>query len=357
LLNSALQGDGSDKTAGKWVEMMNNYRKADLFSEIVQQVHAQKPKERRPYIALATTNYTRAEAVATFGTNITRYEWYEAGKHAQYPGPLKPVEVIKWSRASYTLEELECFLGYVEDNFIQNHAYGTKEHVMASGAIVQLDAVSTTANTGKIMRDYTAAANDSNDTSIIENRCKKRCPKTNTQCMLSEGHEDDKRCKFTPHGCVSASTIHKVLGGLTKGSIKSLAGLDDEDTLKGGNSIETCLGILDVLSVVLGLQQHEISDMKKRINACLIFHKTDFVTHLCRNGERVCQCVSCGLHGPDGYIPCPIREDELHKGPCDDCEGSFEAYDRLLELSQRAQNMPNLSPEQSEQYHASETLR
>lgn len=352
----------TDETGASLKNLLNQDKIGNMWLGISKQIAVQKPRERRPHMALMTENMTKTAAekllsnASEEAVTISNSEWCNASNHAKYPGALKPIEVVQFHRNRVCVKELGEFLGYVQENNLQHHAFGTKEYITATGATVLLDKMSTTANATKIMRDYSAARCNDNDSSSDENKCDKRCPNTNKPCILEKGHKNtpgQHRCKFTDKKSLSGSTIRKILDSLTNGHLTSLAGLDDEDTIKGGDNIKRCLEIADILSTDLNLPKNEANDIKNRIEQVLIYHKTDFPEHISRHGKKVCQCISCGLHAPDEHVPCQFREDDAqdHEGPCADCEASFQVFSDLLELSRRTQAPPNLSPVQQEKYY------
>ena len=77
--------------------------------------------------------------------------------------------------------------------------------------------------------------------------CEKREKTTNRLCSKPAKH--DGYCCFTPKDFVSLSSIKRIVGAVTKGHLKSKAGLDDEDdVMKGSNSVERLQEIFDKLS-------------------------------------------------------------------------------------------------------------
>ncbi len=75
---------------------------------------------------------------------------------------------------------------------------------------------------------------------------------------------------------LSASSIKKVIGCLTKGKLKSKAGLDDEDVMKGSQSIARMVEINTILASALGHNKEKMDDMKKRIDGTLKYNRTGF---------------------------------------------------------------------------------
>ena len=312
-----------------------------MATDILDNMKEAKPKARRPMMALVTKHMKKKEAEALLERPISKYEWDAARMHARYPGPLVPVEPIKYTRRRFKLETLLEFLGYLDDNQLQNHAFGDLDYKASNGDRVQLDAVSTVSSVKTIVRDYHNAPSEG---ACSSNQCSKRCPKSNNRCCLIEGHETN--CQFTAENKLSASTLERIIGGITRGQLKSLAGLDDEDTLKGRNSIERLLEIYTILSNAMDLCEEETKQMRGVINHITDFHKTDFHKHLERTGERSCQCISCGLHSSDEPTACTSE----HKGPCKECEDSLQVFSDMIDLAKKAQSIQGIPPEKKEQY-------
>ena len=66
----------------------------------------------------------KAEVEQVLEENISQREWHTAKKHACYPGPMEPVEAVKFNRTRYKLNDLEAFLSNVDATYAQHHAYG-----------------------------------------------------------------------------------------------------------------------------------------------------------------------------------------------------------------------------------------
>lgn len=298
----------------------------ETMQDTCELIKSLSPQERRPVMAMLTKHFTREQAQSMIlPSTISPYEWREARKYAKHPGPYKPVITPKTRRARFSTEVLLQFLGHLE-SFLQDHAYGDKNAVTTTGAIVQLDAVSTTAQQSHIMREYIKIYHPERLTRD-EGGCGKMCSKLRVYCLKSEGHNGQH--KFTNADMLSASSIETVVGGLTAGPLKSMAGLDDEDVKKGSGNIERVKEIYTILATENNTLQ--------------------------RHGDRCCQCISCGLHCNDEPINCPIRQDQskCHKGPCSDCEESFSVFSDLLDMVQATQHLDHikLSEVKREQFY------
>lgn len=323
------------------------------ISEIIK---GQSPQERRPVMAMYSKYFTKAEVEELLSdehldVHISKYEWTEARRHANHPGPFKAIVKPKTRRSRFNNEVILEFMGHL-NGYLQDHAFGDKNAVTTTGAIVQVDAVSTTASTAYIMDEYIKIYHPER-LHRIEGGCDKKCPKSGIYCMKEEGHEGQH--KFTEDTMLSPSSIEKVVAGLTSGRLKSMQGLDDEDVRKGSGNLERVKEIYSVLAAINQTSPSSIKTMTDRITAILTFHRTGFVTHLQRHGDRCCQCISCGLHCEDEPIHCPIRDDDArcHQGPCKDCDESFKVFSDLFDLIHTTQSLPHVSSDERlrEQYH------
>ena len=82
-------------------------------------------------------------------------------------------------------------------------------------------------------------------------RCSYTCAKSHLRCILDANHEG-KRHKFTPDHLLSPSTITKIVLELTSGKIKSRAGLDNIDVVKGHENFENMRAMVDNLTSIIG---------------------------------------------------------------------------------------------------------
>ena len=113
--------------------------------------------------------------------------------------------------------------------------------------------------------------------------CPKKCPKNGLRCMLEKGHgegESKRRCQFSPPSMLSPSSIEKLVGAVTSGSLKSLAGLDDEDVQKGHNNWKRVRKIAQVLCMVLHKPKTEEKSLLEQIKQAQVFTETSFKHHL-----------------------------------------------------------------------------
>jgi hypothetical protein len=337
------------------------YNKIEMTSTFAALIKDLKPKERRPYMALVTLHFTKAEAETYIDSKITHREWTRARLHCKYPGPLQPVEVLKISRRRYDEKAVANFLGFLSENFLQDHAFGDKNAKLSNGAIVQLDAVSATANSAHIIREYAKAFCPE----ALQQRaggCPKQDKRTRCYCRKDENHEGS--CMFTDKSMLSATSIDTIVSTLTNGRLQSRAGLDDEDVVKGSRNIERLVEIYDDLAATLNHSQMKREETQKRIEWIITYHRTGFVSHLTEHGKKCCQCLSCGLHSDKDPVPCCFRHDdedsadgECHDGPCNDCEQVFGILSELLQLTRDATNLfpVDTMPQERERFEVLES--
>lgn len=310
----------------------------DLLTDTAELIKTQSPKERRPVMAMFTKHFNKEQVESMIApSTISDYEWKEARWHCKYPGPYMPVVKPKTRRTRFKSETVLEFLGHL-DCFLQDHAYGDKNAVTTTGAIVQLDAVSTTAQANYIMRDYIKTYHPERLTQD-EGGCSRKCPKLGVYCLKKDGH--DGRHKFTDDTMLSASSITSVILGLTNGRRKSMAGLDDEDVNKGSTNVARVKEIYSVLAETNNIDSLQEKAMIKKIDRALTYHRTGFPNHLQRHGERCCQCISCGINSKDNPIHCPFREVNSHKGLARTAK-SHSAFSQTCLTSFKQQNSSSM---------------
>ena len=265
------------------------------------------PYERRLLLSIATQCMTRAEASALSHMFVTKKEWANANKHAIFPGvgkanPPRPIyfrkrmkeeivsEFIKWLHAS---------------NCLQNLSFGHKVVQYCNGVHAAIEAVKLTKSVRQITRDYCETwlmddTRSSNETDTYSNadsthdgfiddddcRCTAICPKSKLQCVRPKDHQSDtgstntRHC-FTPRN--QSSSIEKILGALTAGSIRSLVGLDDTDVEKGRQNFFNMKALVRTLAEAgmfgrIGCPTAE--GLIERIGQMEEFHKVGFPRHL-----------------------------------------------------------------------------
>ena len=129
---------------------------------------------------------------------------------------------------------------------------------------------------------------------LEEKRCDARCKKSKLRCVLKENH--DGRHKFTPPHLLSPSTINKMLLELTSGEIKSRAGLDNTDVIKGYENFQNMQSFLSTMAgIIQGDKAEKICQcLQQEIDWIEEFHKVDFLQHLGK-GNSKCTCMRCGF--------------------------------------------------------------
>ena len=364
-----------------------------------------KPEHRRPQLAAFASSMQRKAVEKALHINISQYEWGLARMHARYPGALKPVQKIKHHRICIPKDSIIGVFDFLDD-YLQGHAFGMNEVKLSNGETLQLDAVSTTANNSKLVRDWACVTNmialSQTEIPADENRCIHRCKKSRSRCLLVKGHAK-KQHKYTPDNSISPSSLERIVNTIGNGNLKSLAGLDDEDVMKGAGNFKRLHEIHDLLANAISSTPHAREKLKNEIDDSLLFHKTDFKKHLLQ-GKKVCQCISCGFSSPKNStapknddepivstitapavkkskakakawattkikapsakqskaaeekeareftecLPCKLHDDNLHEGPCSGCEKSFEIFSTLLNMARVAQNLQNISTSQLE---------
>ena len=115
-----------------------------------------KPKKRRPLMAIATEVVSRTEMESFMnGGKISKYEWTEASLHAKYPGPGKPVMKKHFSRIKVSESKLDHLLSWIaRSSFTQDLAFGHKTYVYDNGMHIPISSVKRTAHTNLIIRRY-----------------------------------------------------------------------------------------------------------------------------------------------------------------------------------------------------------
>lgn len=170
-------------------------------------------------------------------------------------------------------------------------------------------------------------------------RCNYICPKTKMRC-LKEKHESGVRHTVTPKGFLSFSTFERIMKGLSSGTVKSLAGLDDIDVYKGGENFEKMRALIDIFAAVGEMKSPDEEEMvlriKKAIDDTELFHKTDFPRHLNLHfAEDIaflpkCTCLKCGMRHQSERQDCELAG--RHTDPCSKCQSGFEVIEEIHEL-------------------------
>ena len=197
--------------------------------------------------------------------------------------------------------------------------------------------------------------NGQNSVRRDDGRCCEIDPKSKLPCLKKKNHQG--RHRFTPKGYPSPSGIARLLGTITDGTIKSLAGLDNAHVIKGHDNFIKMESLVDCLSSASGLdsieRQQRNNILKSKIEAARKFYKRDFAEHLNidledKDGSPSCTCVKCGMHHPEYPVDCPLRDKEEGKGghskPCEDCQKSFEIIMDLYDLHHEVKSIIENDP-------------
>lgn len=136
-----------------------------------------------------------------------------------------------------------------------------------------------------------------------------------------DNNNNEGNHKFTPKSLLSSFTITRIILELTSGEIKSRAGFDNTDVIKGHDNFENMQSMVDNLASIIAENGaiQLATDLKKDIDKIENFYKLDFSR--LGIGTSVCTCLKCGFHHPDDDpIECCI-----HHGPsCLDCQKTFK---------------------------------
>ena len=145
------------------------------------------------------------------------------------------------------VQELEMVLRVLNrrDN-VQRVAFGLKVAELVTGKALTMDSVKLSKKLKAIVDKYVeelvkavekelerdSAGGDNNL------RCSGTCSQYNIErrCMREAGHSG--RHKFTPKGKICPRMLKHFIENLSAGEIMSMAGLDDEDVIKGHNNFQ-----------------------------------------------------------------------------------------------------------------------
>ena len=92
----------------------------------------------------------------------------------------------------------------------------------------------------------------------MKKRCRGKCRKSTLQCTKDDGHKG--RHTFTPPDLLSPSTLTKLLLELTSGEIKSRAGLDNTDVIKGHDNFEQMRVLVGTFYNLIGTDSNDCGD-------------------------------------------------------------------------------------------------
>ena len=302
---------------------------------------------------------------------ISKRRWKDCRRHLAQRGALQPVEKVVVKKCRTPKKKLQSYMNFLEINdLLQRHAVGLRRHTYASGEEVTFDNISTNVDIGKIMREYgkvvdDIAVQDGIEIPTDEDRCPKKCSKNGVRCLLEKGHQS--RCKYTPKSMFCPSSIEKMHAAMTSGSLTMLAGLDDEDVEKGYNNFKRIKEIANRVCTRLGMSKADTDKILNDLEEIQVFTESSFVGHTKEHAQHICACIACGFTSPQATaqasqatkkkkapgecVACPYRENGSHKGPCKDCEKTFEFFTTLLKLAQDIQKLPGATEIEKEDFY------
>ena len=355
--------------------------RANSMSVIVGHLKNLSPREQIPTLASLTDSMNVNIAQRICEMDISKRTWTRANRHRIDPGPFKPAKKVVVTRCRTKKEKVSSWFDFLEtQQLLQQHAVGTQRHMLVNGEEHIFDNISLTADSGKIMRDYgklveSVAVQDGIEVPQDVDRCKAMCRKSGVRCLLRKDHKQGtsrSQCKYTPGSLFSPSSIERVLAAATNGSLKSLAGLDDEDVEKGYNNFKKIREIATRVYNRLGMSKCDTDKLKKTIDEVQVFIETSFVGHTKKHAEHICGCISCGFTSPPQTpsetgkkkkknasekkkhcetVPCQRRENGTHKGSCEDCEKCFEMFSTLLTNVKNVQQLPSATEIEKDDYY------
>ena len=338
-----------------------------LCKEVGADTDSNRKAERRSWMSIAANaSISRLSMEKALDQKITKDEWTRVRMHCRHPGVGKPLEVVKHRRSKVADSTIDDFLQWAEESdILQNLAFGHKIFAYSNGTHVALPSVKMNSNVTVITKQYfqgpvldsartvfpqwfvwEQAGQEGRCSAICDQgtqcyrqphsngfhlfHCSKTCPITGIRCFKEAGHDGNHQ--FTPEGCLSPSSLQRILISVTTGTLKSLAGLDDIDTYKGTENFERMKSMADILCNLSG-QAGALKPLLEKIERVVVFHKTDFHRHLdlalTETSKHCCTCIRCGFHLDNNPIECPLRTAGKHIGPCSRCQEGFEVISKL----------------------------
>ena len=350
-----------------------------IGQSLINVIKDKKPSKRVPLISLVVKNATREEAQKALNTKITKREWSNANTHFMYPGPGEPLpEQIACIRRKRVRDD--TITDFVEwlyaSDLLESLSFGQKVVKFSNGFHFAIESIKRTDSFAAIIRRYARKwmienadanevmgsegsevccninsegkrcsreedhdgscnfASERSNKEVESDECGARCKKSDAPCFKKKNHEGNHA--YTPENKLSPSTIARILATLTNGEIKSLAGLDNIDVIKGHDNFENMREMVKKLVYIgrmdAGSPCKEADLLLENIDASEKFHKLIFPQHLGKPGSKhKCTCIQCGLsHDRKDPIKCPIHGD--HSPPCKDCQLSFSMIGDLYDF-------------------------
>jgi len=328
----------------------------NVYGEIfVAHLQELKPgKQRIQFLSFLVQDTTRPNCSIILDQEISKREWHNARQHARFPGAGKPPPLHSQSKLKVKKEVLDNLLRRLENSF-QRFAFGQKVVKLFSGNMKQLDAVKLSVTLQNLVYEYlheiaTDVALELEENDVLDDlqRCPHREDRYRRRCYLQ--HEHTGLHKYTAKESVSPTTLRRLVTSLSAGEIQNLAGLDDEDVIKGYNNFRRLEEIAKVVFNFLQKSQKELEDFLKSISDVEIYHKTKFTRHASDNSGHLCGCLLCGFNCEDDPIFCEKRERNEHTGPCNDCTQSFAIFDILESMTLLASEQEHLSRADKEKF-------
>ena len=277
------------------------YRKlmTAMGTDLVTRLVSMPLYKRRAILAAYCKDHSKVTVESVIGKKISHNEWNKINIHRRYPGPYESVikpKVYRQKIRSVHLQRLLTFLH--QPGYLQRVAFGNKVQEVMDGADHRfLDNIARAVSLQKITIDFLQTldqeASYQGDLLSSETRCQCIERKTFRRCLHPRDHKADgthKRCKFTSVGSLSVSTIENYVKSLTSGQIKALSGLDDTKEVKGRKSFEH----LRILTERYIFDAHTKKSLLEDIDSTEMYYQTDFSSHLERNADHACACLTCG---------------------------------------------------------------
>ena len=355
----------------------------NIFEQIGQTVSRvikdKKPSKRIPLMSLVVKNATKVQAENALNTKISNREWSNANSHYMYPGPGEPLpeQIARIRRKRVRDEVITDFVEWLyASDLLESLSFGQKVVKFSNGFHFAIESIKRTDSYAAIIRRYARkwmaenSADDGEEDKELcckinregkrcsreedhdgscnfaseriqhnnkekdSDECGKRCTKSEMPCFKKKNH--DGKHAYTPDDKLSPSTIARILSTLTNGEIKSLAGLDNIDVIKGHDNFESMREMVKKLVYIGRMDaggQCELADLiESKIDESEAFHKMIFPQHLGKPGSKhKCTCIQCGLsHGEKDIINCPLHG--AHSPPCKECQLSFTMIGDLYDL-------------------------
>jgi hypothetical protein len=222
---------------------------------------------------------TRENAAKALDQHILRHEWALARQHYLFPGVGQPVAAVPHSKLKVDKEQLLMVLEAArEPDMMQLYLFGLKVYQLACGQLAELNAAGLSKKLFLLVEKYlrkttTEMALNLDGISITSERCIHTNQKQ-IRCFLAKGHDGQHKC--TSKLCMCEETLAKVVRSFTVGEVISMAGLADEDVVKGFKNFRSLRKIAQFDSQELDLTMMGPCPLFDQINRAETFHRTGF---------------------------------------------------------------------------------